>query len=184
MDKAETFDAKQCREVIRLSEIVLGIISQDELAKYYGVSHENKTPKDKEISSKKEKEKTSLIYALIAKATGLQQLLQDSTAKDPEASQDFDSVLKSLAGWVGDKPKSHGRYLLLWSWQQHTKGFSGTCLLPIIKFLQDKKDADAGISKKLLKIKIGIFEKLGWKVWNESETQWNLVKFPKEYTIF
>jgi hypothetical protein len=168
----------------RLSDIVLGIISQDELAKYYGVSHENKTPKDKEISSKKEKEKSSLIYALIAKATGLQQLIQHSTVEAPEATQNFDSVLKSLAAWVGEKPKSHGRYLLLWSWQQHTKGFCGTCLLPIIKFLQDKKDADAGISKKLLKIKSSIFEKLDWKVWNDAEAQWNLVKFPKEYAIF
>jgi tripeptidyl-peptidase-2 len=184
MDKAETFDAKQCREVIRLSEIVLGMISQDELAKYFGVSHENNSPKDKDISSKKEKEKSILIYALVAKATALQKLNENNVAATSEAVQDFDLILKTLAEWVGDKPKSHGRYLLLWSWQQHSKGFSGTCLLPIIKFLHDKKDPDCGLSKKLLKIKMNIFEKLGWKVWNDAEAQWNLIKFPKDYAIF
>lgn len=184
MDKSTAFDPDQCREVIKLSDIILSIISQDDLAKYFGISHENKTPQQKDIVSKKEKEKSSLIYALVSKATALQKLNENAVSNGSESLQVFDFTLKTLCEWVGDKPKSHGRYLLLWSWQQHLKGFSGTCLLPIIKFLQDKKDSDSVISKKLLDIKMSIFEKLGWNVWNVAETRWNLLKFPKDYAIY
>jgi hypothetical protein len=27
-------------------------------------------------------------------------------------------------------------------------------------------------------------KKLGWKVWNDAEAQWNMKKFPKDYAIF
>ena len=167
-----------------MSDQVISIISQDDLAKYFGVTHENKTPAEKEISSAKDKEKSSLIYALVAKATAIQKLNVNTCASAGETVDDFDSILKNLCEWVGDKPKLHDRYLILWSWRQNILGFSGISLLAIIKFLQEKKDVDTRISKKLLDMKMNIVEKLEWKAWNDAHKRWNLLKFPKGYAIF
>ena len=184
MDKAETFDQNQTLEVLRLCDILLSVISKDELAKYFGVNHVKKTPKDKEFASLKDKEKNALVYALVAKASALQKLVENKDLKSNEYLSEFVSTLECVCEWVGDQPKSHGRYLLLWSWQQFSKGFSGTCLLPIIKFIQEKKESELTITKKLLEIKMNILKELKWGIWIEVELRWNLLKFPKDFKGF
>ena len=185
-----------CRQVISVCEHILSIVSVPDLAMYFGVHHENVTPEEKELSQKRDKEKDALVYALVAKTQALRDLNElveplNLTLAGSETIDAFDKSLDQLSQWVGDKPLNHGRYLLLWTWQQKRQGFFGTPLKSLQKYLSDSKKSSGSpdsdevkLWRKLSALKMTLLGHLKWDLWETYEKRWNLVKFPKEFARF
>ncbi|KAI9346621.1 hypothetical protein BDR26DRAFT_916551 [Obelidium mucronatum] len=173
-----------------------GVIDLNALAAYFGMRTDLVAGGEAAKAKKKEMDgqKAAVVLALLCKAKLAKNrilLLPSNAATElkVEAQQDFDGCLTKLAQWMAT---SEGKYLLLWVWRLRNRGWSGSALKAVCKFLGDSKNSggegDKGdksaVWKEMCVLKKELIDELGWGYWKEYEVVWSAMRNPPSPALF
>ena len=183
---------EQIESLLNASEAILANLKEDDVSRYFGVQHNVALGGEKERSKAKEmqfqKEVISLSYRWKATSYKLLSALNDNKEQDKYLTL-FDESLGKYSQWITSPATNDGNYLLLWGWREGLRGYHGTVLKALNKYIAEPKNAsNEEIAKGPLvaarELRVKVLEKLGYSLWVEYEQKWNLVKYPKEYPSF
>ena len=166
--------------VVDVADAVIAAIDQSALAAHYGLKL---GPDDKQAAKARkemDERKQALVEALHRKAQALFDLAAHSHSSgrpesdaDAEANERFETAFTALEKWVDTTDDD---YLMLHIDRAARQGRPGEAL-----GLLSEKIADSKPDQELRDKQIELLDQLGWTHWREYETQWNLIRFPKEY---
>lgn len=185
---------------IDLAVAVLSLLSQDEVAKYFGTNHdlsqnhEQDTKLQKEMEMKRDLlagafQSRGEVYASIreldpkyktgAEALKLSQLERDECLRLCQENVD------SFKQWA---PSDNSALVCLSAWAKFEKGEKGSAMSLLEKHLQSliKKDSDKAkqAKKECAELKSAFIVKLGWRAWMAYDEKRRLVNHPKDYCRF
>jgi len=165
--EAET--SKNYGAVVQAADILISKIDENELAKFFGLKHEE----EGNVVKTFEKSKGMLTGAYQSKAEALLDLyLLTHNNDDKEA---FLKVVTDLNKWSKNNVDIP---LKLQVYQEKLKGNLGAAL----KLL--KKKAEGGNDKETNSLMIEIFNELGWAHWSLNKSQLEIIQFPQDYALF
>jgi tripeptidyl-peptidase-2 len=201
--KAPTFDVADdvLKAVTDAADNILALIDTKELTYYFALKIDVAAGGEAAKTKKKEMDaqKAAVISAYLWKSKVLKTHIVKTAAAagtGVEAlTQEFDSLLSTVAQWLPNPPTSDSKYLLLWVWRLRRQGLAGTALKAINKYLADPKSlasvgtgeegaAALALWKELAGVKSEILEELGWSVWKKYEDRWGVVRSPPGFAPF
>ena len=185
---------------IDLAEAVLSLVSQDEVAKYFGTNHdlsqnhEHDTKLQKEMEMKRDLlagafQSRGEVYASLceldpkyrtgAEALKLGQLMRDECIRLCQENVD------GFKQWA---TSDNSALVCLSAWTKFEKGEKGSALSLLEKHHQSllKKDTDKAkqAKKECAELKSAFIAKLGWRAWMAYDEKRRLVNHPKDYCRF
>jgi tripeptidyl-peptidase-2 len=165
--EAET--SKNYGAVAHAADMLISKIDENELAKFFGLKHEE----EGNVVKTFEKSKGMLTGAYQSKAEALLDLyLLTHNNDDKEA---FLKVVNDLNKWSKNNVDIP---LKLQVYQEKLKGNLGAAL----KLL--KKKAESGNDKETTLLMIEIFNELGWYHWSQNKSQLDIIQFPQDFALF
>jgi tripeptidyl-peptidase II len=165
--------------IVEAADKIIKEISQDELAKHFGLNHDKEDPKAVKERKEMDKKKTSLIEALARKARAFGDI--------PENGADFDSTLKELQKWIDID--SNKKYAVLVLAREKKAGRFGSMLKLLNALLKDNGDSTKGGICPLTKADIlgkraDVLESLGFSKLVEYDKKWRVISSPNAFGLF
>uniref|UniRef100_A0A6B2KWT8 Tripeptidyl-peptidase 2 n=1 Tax=Arcella intermedia TaxID=1963864 RepID=A0A6B2KWT8_9EUKA len=172
-ETAKTYKPELSNQVIAAADAILGEISADELAKFFGLNHESS--ENNELK-KHEKLRDILTKALVAKAEAYLQIYLNTKSEESKLAflHNMDEVSKwhkNLSSLSEISQNSLVHY-------EKIKGNLGGALKLMKKKLEAANDKD--VSKEFIEL----CKEAGWDHWVENKLAWNIINFPSNFAPF
>ncbi|KAI8365920.1 subtilase family-domain-containing protein [Radiomyces spectabilis] len=163
----------QAKEIAGLADKILGQIDRRELSEFYGRKQpENPSEEQKEKTKENDKKKQQVIAALKNKTMAQAVTLVND-------GQELESSLEELQQWVGEDASDLCIALVKVKLDRLTHR-SGLALKTVQKYI-----SEAGIGsdnsnelKKAWKMRAELYQELGWSIWSDYDSKWNLIRCP------
>lgn len=167
-------------QIITVADAVITNIDQDKLLAYYGLKNDRRAEAAK-IRVTMEKQKNSLIEALVKKGCALARLYVHGTKKG-QGDGPYDHLLESVTHHWQEVQKfaepTDNKVIILSLWHAHINNHYGRYLKLLLRYLEEKPLRE--VEEKC----IDISKDLGWEYWARHISRCIPTRYPTSYRTF
>lgn len=167
---------EQATEIAKIADTIAAKFDEHELLEFYGrIAPADESDEQKEARKQNDNKKKQLVNALKNKAMAYAAVLDKENHRE-----DIDASVQALEQWASDDSSNNLASLLVKVKREREAGHPGTALKSVQKYLTEatltsETSKDVG---KVWSVRNELFNELGWSLWSEYDSKWNLIRQP------